>query len=133
MYALQKKKKKKKKKEEHTCGDAKTCEKVVKYRPDGRLQLQRNPEGLDKSSERNTDDESDIQPVNMLVPVRTSDGGISNMDPFGIGSTRTAVRRFGSHDDGVDREMSNHANSSEMARREEGKNKQMKNGSVMNE
>lgn len=53
----------------HTCCDPEPCAVVVDDGPDGGLELQRRPEGLDCPVQRDTDDEDDVQPVDMLVPV----------------------------------------------------------------
>ena len=63
-----------------TCCDTQTGEEVVDDGPDGGLELQRDPEGLDAAVHGDTDDEGDVQPVDMLIPVLTGDGGISDMD-----------------------------------------------------
>ena len=53
--------------------DAQTGCKVVQYGKDEGLQLQRHPPSLDHAVQRNANDESDVEPVNMLVPVGFGD------------------------------------------------------------
>jgi hypothetical protein len=67
-----------------TSCDSQTSEEVVDDRPNGRLQLQRYPESLDAPGEGNTEDENDIQPVDMLVPVLASHLSVGNVHLLGV-------------------------------------------------
>jgi len=50
--------------------DTKTRHEIVCNCPEGRLQLKRRPVCCNKSIDGKADDEGDIQPVDMFVPVR---------------------------------------------------------------
>ena len=52
----------------------KASREVVKERPDGRLQVQRNPDGLNQTVEGQANDKEDIEPVDVLVPVLSGNG-----------------------------------------------------------
>ena len=54
------------------------CE-VIGNSPDGRLELERYPKGLYAAAEWNADDEGNIQPVDVLVPVCTGHGRFGNV------------------------------------------------------
>jgi hypothetical protein len=85
-----------------TCCDTETGEEVVDNGPDGGLELQRHPEGLDQPVQGDTNDEDDVQPVDMLVPVLTSDGRVGNMDLLGVSSPRArSVCRLRRHVGGL--------------------------------
>lgn len=62
-----------------TGGDTKTCHEVVDNRKQRRSPLQRDPKGLDRAIERNCNDESDIEPIDMLVPVGLCYGHIGDV------------------------------------------------------
>jgi hypothetical protein len=52
---------------------------VVGNSPDGGLELERDPPGLHAAVEGDADDEGDVEPVDVLVPVRTGHGGFCDM------------------------------------------------------
>ena len=85
--------------EQHTSSDSETGEKVVGDSPDGSLELQWHPESLNTAIDRNSQDEEDVQPVDMLVPVLASQRCIGDMDLLGVGSLRAGVY-LGRHGDG---------------------------------
>lgn len=62
-----------------TGGDTKACHEVVDKCKQGCSPLQRDPEGLDTAIERNSNNESNIEPVDMLVPVGLGYGGIGDV------------------------------------------------------
>lgn len=49
--------------------DSETTVEVVGEGPDDRLELERSREGVDEAHQRNEEDEGDVEPVNVLVPV----------------------------------------------------------------
>ena len=49
--------------------DAESCSEIVDYAPDGCLPIQGRPECSDTAHERDSHDEVNIEPVDMLVPV----------------------------------------------------------------
>lgn len=60
--------------------DAQTGGEVVGHSPDGRLRSKRNPKGGDAAVKRNENDQRDIEPVDVLVPVRLGDGSLGDVD-----------------------------------------------------
>ena len=64
--------------------DTKTSHEIICHGPDRRLPLQRHPPSLDQTIDRYANDECDVQPVNMLVPVGLGDGGLSDVWFLGI-------------------------------------------------
>ena len=48
---------------------AQPSHKVVGHRPHGSLPIQRGPEGLDATEEGNANDQEDIQPIHVFVPI----------------------------------------------------------------
>lgn len=71
-----------------TSCDAQSSEEVVDDCPDSSLQLQRHPESLDTAGDGNADDESDVQPVDVLVPVLASHLSIGNVHLLGVSRPR---------------------------------------------
>lgn len=67
-----------------TSSDAKTSHEVVDNGEYGGSPMERNPKGLDTAVQRNADNEGDVEPIDMLVPIRLGDGGIGNMGLLGI-------------------------------------------------
>jgi len=63
-----------------TSCDSQTSGEVVGNSPDGSLELERILEGEDTASQRNADNESDVQPVDMLIPIRLGDGCLCDVD-----------------------------------------------------
>lgn len=68
-----------------TCGDAQTGEEIIDDSPGDGLQLDGDPKGLDAAIDGDSDDEEDIEPVDMLMPVVTVDGSIGDVDLLGKG------------------------------------------------
>jgi len=62
-----------------TSCDTQTGHKVVEDGPDGSLPLERRIVGLDHSVDGNENDEDDIEPVDVLVPVRPSHGHLGDV------------------------------------------------------
>jgi hypothetical protein len=56
-----------------------TSAEVVANRPNGRLEFQGRPDGSNAPHERDSSDEVDIEPIDMLVPVVQGDGGVCNV------------------------------------------------------
>ena len=80
-----------------TCCDTETGEEIVGDGPNGSLELQRHPERLDAPIQRDSNDEEDVQPVDMLVPVVAIDSRIGDMDLLSIRSASPGVRRLCRH------------------------------------
>jgi len=57
---------------------------VVQDSPDGSLELERDPESLDAAIDGNAHDESDVEPVDMLVPVRSRHRGFGDVRFLGV-------------------------------------------------
>lgn len=83
---------------ELTCGNTETSEEVVDDGPDGSLQLQWHPQGLNTTIDGNADDEEDVQPVDVLVPVGTGHLGVSDVHLLGVRRTRAGSLCLGRHD-----------------------------------
>ena len=66
------------------CCDTETSSEVVCYSPDGSLQLERNEEGTDAAIERDHHNESDVEPIDMLVPIRLGDRFLCDVFLLGI-------------------------------------------------
>lgn len=45
------------------------CHEVVRYSPHGSLPVQRSPEGLDATKQRDANDQKHVQPIHMFVPI----------------------------------------------------------------
>lgn len=58
---------------ELTSSDSDASHIIIGNGPDGSLELERDPAGLDQAIERNEEDEGDVKPVDMFVPVRQID------------------------------------------------------------
>lgn len=69
---------------ELTSCDAQTGCKVVQHGKHECLHLQRDPPSLDHAIQWNADDESDIEPVDMFVPVGFGDGSLSDVLLLGV-------------------------------------------------
>ena len=52
-----------------TCGDAETSGIIIENGEDSGLEVERSPDGLDQSVKRDEDNEGDVKPVDVLVPV----------------------------------------------------------------
>lgn len=66
------------------CCDPEACHEVIGNGPDGRLELKRCPKSLNTAVHGNADDEVDVQPVDMLIPVRLGDWGVGDVRLFRI-------------------------------------------------
>jgi hypothetical protein len=80
-----------------TCSDTQTSEEIVHNSPDGSLELERNPDGLDAAIDWDAKNEEDVQPVDVLVPVVASHGGIGNMDLLSVRRPRARGLSLGRH------------------------------------
>lgn len=65
------------------CNAQASCE-VVSNGPNGSLEVQRSPVSTDETDHRNADNEDDIQPVDVLIPICFGDGLICNVWLLGI-------------------------------------------------
>jgi hypothetical protein len=70
--------------EELTSCDAQTGHEVVYDRPDSRLPLERSPEGGNEAVQGHKEDERNIDPVDMLVPIVDGHGLFSDVRFRGI-------------------------------------------------
>jgi hypothetical protein len=70
--------------EELTSCDAQTGHEVVYDSPDSRLPLERGPEGSNDAVQGHKEDERDIDPVDMLVPIVDGHGLFSDVRFRGI-------------------------------------------------
>ena len=61
--------------------DTETSSKVVGNGPDGRLQVKWGPECHDTSNSGNANNEEDIEPVDVFVPVLLGDGSVGDVRP----------------------------------------------------
>lgn len=59
--------------------DTKTGREIVGNGPDGGRKTERRPVGSDEASNRNTDNEGDVEPVDVLVPILSRDREISDV------------------------------------------------------
>ncbi len=62
-----------------TSCDTQTGHEVISNGPDSCFPLQRCPDCLDEAIDGDADDEDDIQPVNVLVPVLSRDGALGDV------------------------------------------------------
>lgn len=77
-------------------GDAQTSGKVVGNSPDGSFELQGSPVGRNTSSQWDADNEVDIQPVDVFVPVRSGHWCLCDVNFLGvIFGISVGLRRFG--------------------------------------
>ena len=60
-------------------GDSQTSSEVVGNGPNGGLEIERSPGRVDQTNDWNTDDESDVEPVDVLVPVLACDWGVGDV------------------------------------------------------
>jgi len=76
--------------------DTKSSPKVVDDSEERGLQTKRSPDCLDASVEGNSQDEGDVQPVDMLVPVGSRHGRLSDVSLLGVvGFGSVWLRGFG--------------------------------------
>lgn len=78
-------------------GDAEASEKVVDDCPDSSLPLERCEGCSDTSSERDTANKCDVEPVDVFVPVAPGHGSIRNVRLVRIVFWVSVWLRFGSH------------------------------------
>ena len=78
-----------------TGSDTKTSHEIVGNRPDSRLQLKRCPVCCNESVDRKADNEGDVQPVDMLVPVRLCDCLLGDVRFLGIELLASRLKRLG--------------------------------------
>ncbi len=64
--------------------DTQTSGEVVCNGPNGGLDLERYPEGLDAAVDGNANDESDIKPVDVLIPVRSGHWDLGDVRLLGV-------------------------------------------------
>lgn len=57
-----------------TRSDPEACHEIVNDSKHRRPPVQRHPDGLDDAIERHADDQGDIQPVHMFIPIGSGDG-----------------------------------------------------------
>jgi hypothetical protein len=67
-----------------TSSDSKAGVEVEDDGPDGGIEAERDPVGGDKADDRNNDNESDVELVNVEVDVRLSHWSVSNINLLGI-------------------------------------------------
>ena len=67
-----------------TSGDTETSSEVEGDGPDGSLQVERSPVGGDEAAHGDANDESDIEPVDVLVPVLLCQGSLSDVRLLGV-------------------------------------------------
>jgi len=61
------------------CCDSQPRGEVERNCPDGGFESERCPKSLDATVDRNANDEDDVEPVDMLVPVRPRNGSLCDM------------------------------------------------------
>lgn len=66
------------------CCDAEAGAEIPDDRPKGGLPIERREEGLDEAIDGNTNNECDIEPVDMLVPVPFRDGLVCDVWLLGV-------------------------------------------------
>ena len=64
--------------------DSQTGGEVIQNGKDGCLQVQRRPPGLDAAVYGNANDEGDIEPVDVLVPIRLGHGRLCDVWLLGV-------------------------------------------------
>ena len=64
---------------ELTSCNTKTSHEVISDGPDGSFPLERRPVRRNESIDRNSNDESNVEPVDVFVPVRLGDGLLSDV------------------------------------------------------
>lgn len=65
-------------------GDTEASGKVEGDGPDGSLEVERCPVGGDETAHGNANDEDDIEPVDVLVPVLLCHGSLSDVRLLGV-------------------------------------------------
>lgn len=68
----------------HTSSDSKSSSEIVCNSEQSRLPLDRRPDSLNATIERNADNESDIEPIDVLVPIGLSNRRVSDMGFLGV-------------------------------------------------
>ena len=83
------------------CCDTETGHEIVGNSEDGGLEQKRCPKSLNAAVQRNADNEGDIEPVDMLIPVCFGDGSVGDVRLFWIIFCASVwLRRF-SHGTGL--------------------------------
>ena len=72
-----------------TSCDTETGHEIVCYSPDGSLQVERSPVCCDETIDRNSHDQGDVQPVDVLVPVRLGNWLLGDVRFLGVVSLVT--------------------------------------------
>lgn len=67
-----------------SCGDTETSSEVVDNGPEGSLPKEWSPDGLNAAEGRNTENEENIEPVDVFEPVLLSDGLFGDVRLLGI-------------------------------------------------
>lgn len=67
-----------------TSCDTKTSRKVIGNSPDGSLQLEGSPVCGNQAIDRKSDNQGDVQPVDVLVPVGLGDGFFGDVWLLGV-------------------------------------------------
>lgn len=67
-----------------TRGHAETAHEIIDDGKHGRLPLEMDPPGLDEAIQRNTDDQNDVEPIDMFVPVGLGHGDLGNVLFLGV-------------------------------------------------
>lgn len=81
----------------HTSSNSKTGHEIVRDGPNCSLQLQRSPVGCNEAVNWNSNDEGNIQPVDMLVEVGSGDGFIGDVCFLGFELSRARRLRHLCH------------------------------------
>ena len=68
----------------HTSGDSKPGSEIVCNSEQGRPPLHGRPNSLNAAIERNADDESDIEPIDVLMPIGLGDRRVGDMGLLGV-------------------------------------------------
>ena len=79
---------------ELTSCDAETSHEVVGNCPDGRLQLERCPVRCDETVDWKANDESDVQPVDMFVPVGLRNWLLGDVRLLGVVLLASRLKRL---------------------------------------
>ncbi len=77
-----------------TSCDTETSHEVVGNCPDGRLQLERCPVCRDEAVDRKANDQSDVQPVDMFVPVGLRNWLLGDVRLLGIVLLTSRLKRL---------------------------------------
>jgi hypothetical protein len=64
--------------------DTETSHEVICYSPDGGLELERSPIGSNEAVDGNSNNQGDVEPIDMFVPIRLGDGLLGDVRFLGI-------------------------------------------------